>query len=158
VKWSLQSLRGEVLEHGVLAAQAAPLATTRLVKMDFTSRVNDDNRRDVVLVCELWQNAARVALTTTLFVPDKHARLTQPEITARLEAGKGQLHIQLQAQALARFIEVAFEGADVIFSDNYFDLPAQTAMTITCPLPGGWTLEQARTALKIRSLYDSYEG
>ena len=94
--------------------------------MDFTSRVTDDNRRDVVLVCELWQNDARVALTTTLFVPDKHARLTEPEITAQLEADNGQLHIQLQAQALARFVEVALDGADVIFSDNYFDLPAQS--------------------------------
>ena len=156
VKWSLQSLRGDVLEQGVLAANAAPLATTLLERMDFTSRVNADNRRDVVLVCELWQNAVRVALTTTLFVPDKHARLIEPEITMQLEADHGQLRIQLQAQALARFVEVAFDGADVIFSDNYFDLPAQTTVTITCSLPEGWTLEQAHAALKIRSLYDSY--
>ena len=158
VKWSLQALRSDVLEQGVLTVNAAPLATTRLETMDFTSRVTDDNRRDVVLVCELWQNAVRVALTTTLFVPDKHARLTQPEITAQLEANNGQLRIQLQAQALARYVEVALDGADVIFSDNYFDLPAQTVVTITCPPPEGWTLEQARSALKIRSLYDSYEG
>jgi beta-mannosidase len=158
VRWSLQSLRGEMLEQGVLAANAAPLATTLLEKMDFTSRINDDNRRDVVLVCELWQNHARAALTTTLFVPDKHARLTAPVITAQLEADNGQLRIQLQAQALARWVELAFDGADVIFSDNYFNLPALTAVTIDCSLPAGWTLEQARAALKIRSLYDSYEG
>jgi beta-mannosidase len=45
---------------------------------------------------------------------------------------------------------------DVVFSDNYFDLPAGQTVTVTCPLPEGWTLEQARKALQVRSLYDSY--
>jgi len=156
VKWSLQTLRGEVLEQGVVAVNAVPLATTPLKTLDFAPRVNDDNRRDVVLVCELWQNAVRVALTTTLFVPDKHARLVKPEIATQLDADNGQLRIQLQAQSLARFVEVALDGADVIFSDNYFALPAQTAVTITCSLPEGWTLDQPRQALRVRSLRDSY--
>jgi beta-mannosidase len=45
---------------------------------------------------------------------------------------------------------------DVVFNDNYFDLPAGQALTVTCPLPTGWTLEQARAAVRVRSLYDSY--
>lgn len=156
VKWSLQTLRGEGLEQGVIAVNAAPVATTSVETLDFAARVNDDNRRDVVLVCELRQNAARVALTTTLFVPDKHAQLVDPQIAAQLENAGGQLQIHLQAQSLARFVEVALEGADVIFSDNYFDLPTQTTVTITCSLSEGWTLARARQALRVRSLWDSY--
>lgn len=156
VKWSLQTLHGEVLEHGVVIVNTPPVATKAVTVLDFAARVNADNRRDVALVCELWQNAARVALTTTLFVPDKHARLSEPDLTVELEADHGQLKIQLQAQSLACFVEVALDGADVVFSDNYFDLPARTSVTITCSLPAGWTIDQARQALKVRSLYDSY--
>jgi beta-mannosidase len=57
---------------------------------------------------------------------------------------------------LARFVELELEGADVVFSDNYFDLPAGQPVTITCPLPEGWSLEQARAALRVRSLFESY--
>ena len=56
----------------------------------------------------------------------------------------------------ARLVELSFDGADVVFSDNYFDLPAGRVVTISCPLPQGWTLAQARAALKIRSVYDSF--
>jgi beta-mannosidase len=156
VKWSLQSLQGDVLQQGVLAVNAVPLATTPVKTLDFASRVNADNRRDVVLVCELRQNDVRVALNTTLFVPDKHARLLDPQIAVQLESHEGQLCVQLHAQSLARFVEVALDGADVIFSDNYFDLPAQTEMTITASLPEGWSIDRARQALRVRSLRDSY--
>jgi beta-mannosidase len=156
VRWSLQSLSGEVLEHGVVMVEAAPLATTAVSALDFTARVNDANRRDVALVCELWHAGGLAALTTTLFVPDKHARLQAPQIEAQVELNGGQVQIQLRAHSLARFVAVALDGADVIFSDNYFHLPANHAVTITCALPEGWTIEQARPALRVRSLRDSY--
>jgi beta-mannosidase len=46
--------------------------------------------------------------------------------------------------------------ANVVFSDNFFDVPAGRTVTVTCPLPDGWTVEAARRALKVRSLYDSF--
>jgi beta-mannosidase len=53
-------------------------------------------------------------------------------------------------------VECALEGADVVFSDNYFDLPAGRAVTISAPLPAEWTAHQAQAALKVRSVYDSF--
>jgi beta-mannosidase len=63
--------------------------------------------------------------------------------------------VTLTSQSLARLVEISLDGADVVFSDNYFDLPAGRPVSVSCPLPGGWTLAQARAALKIRSVYDS---
>jgi beta-mannosidase len=57
---------------------------------------------------------------------------------------------------LARFVELELEDADVIFSDNYFDLPAGQPVTINCPQPEGWGVEEARAAMKVRSLFESY--
>jgi beta-mannosidase len=53
-------------------------------------------------------------------------------------------------------VECSLTGADVVFSDNYFDLPAQKSVTITAPLPDGWNLRKAKTAFKVRSVYDTY--
>jgi beta-mannosidase len=44
----------------------------------------------------------------------------------------------------------------VIFSDNYFDLPAQKVTSVTAPLPAGWDLATAQAALKVRSVYNTY--
>jgi beta-mannosidase len=53
-------------------------------------------------------------------------------------------------------VECSLTDADVIFSDNYFDLPALKTITVTAPLPVGWDLAQARAAFKVRSVYNTY--
>lgn len=156
VRWSLETTRGDILMDGHAEAQAAPLATTPISQLDFADRVTTENRRELVLVCELWQNDRRVALTVTPLVPDKHLRLEKPQIDVELKATETKLMIRLRARALARFIELSFTDADVIFSDNYFDLPAHDSFAVICTLPEGWTLDQARQALRVRSLVDSY--
>jgi len=45
---------------------------------------------------------------------------------------------------------------DVIFSDNYFDLPTGRVATVTCSLPKDWDLAQAQKSLRIRSLQKTY--
>jgi len=53
-------------------------------------------------------------------------------------------------------VELSLASADVVFSDNYFNLPAGRTVEIFCPLPVGWTLDQARKAFSLRSVYDSF--
>jgi beta-mannosidase len=92
----------------------------------------------------------------TAFVPDKHLSLASPELTVSLRLEADQLVCAMSAQSLARFVELSLAGATVVFSDNFFDVPAGRTITVTCPLPDGWTVEAARRALKVRSLYDSF--
>jgi beta-mannosidase len=82
--------------------------------------------------------------------------LTDPKIKAKLTLKEGLLNIQLSSSSLARLVECNLTGLDVIFSDNYFDLPAKKVITITAPLPSGWNLAKACAAFKVRSVYDSY--
>jgi hypothetical protein len=43
-----------------------------------------------------------------------------------------------------------------VFSDNYFDLPAKRSISVTVPVPAGWEETEIQSALKIRSVYDTY--
>jgi len=76
--------------------------------------------------------------------------------SANLSRENDRLVVELASCSLARLLELSLDDTDVIFSDNYFDLPAGRTITVSCPLPAGWTLAQARAALKSRSVYDSY--
>jgi beta-mannosidase len=82
--------------------------------------------------------------------------LVDPEITAEIRKVKGEMEIKMTAHSLARFVELKIAGKDVVFSDNYFDLPAGATVTVTGKIPGGMTLAQVRKALKVHSLFDSF--
>ncbi len=156
IRWSLETLDGAVLAAGEAPVHAAPQAATHIATLDFAGRVSDDNRRELVFVAELWQGAARRALQAATFAPTKHLSLADPQIEAAMTLREGRLAIELSARSLARLVEVSLAGADVVFNDNYFDLPAGRPMVITCPLPAGWTLAQAQAALRLRSVYNTY--
>jgi beta-mannosidase len=91
------------------------------------------------------------------FVPTKHLNLVDPEISVKLDKKGHEMSITLTAGSTARLVECILDGADVVFSDNYFDLTAGRTIKITAPIPAGWTLSRAQAALKVRSVYDSYE-
>ena len=156
VRWSLEMLDGKALEAGEEPVKAAPFDVTPVCRLDFSDRLNDDLRREVVFIAELWQGEQILSRQTAFFVPTKHLTLAEPAISAQLRVEQGQVRIELASHSLARLVECALEGAEVVFSDNYFDLPAGRTVSISAPLPAGWTASQAQAALKVRSIYDSY--
>jgi beta-mannosidase len=174
LRWSLETLAGAALAAGEEPVRAAPLATTPVKSFDLAAHVTDDNRRDLVFIAELWRQDGRrddrpVARQAAYFAPTKHLLLVDPAITTTCRADGGLLRVELRGQSLARLVELALDGADavdnadivfdadIVFSDNYFDLPAGRAVTVTCPLPAGWDVARANTALQIRSVYDSFQ-
>jgi beta-mannosidase len=156
VHWSLEMLDGEPLLSGDRPLALDAFAAQRLPPLDFADHLSDDNRRAVILVAELWAGDRLHAGCVAPFVPSKHLRLADPDLTATVQAAGGRLTITITAQGLARFVELALDGVDALFSDNYFDLPAGRTRTITAALPPGWTAAQAQAALRLRSLFDSY--
>src|SRR5574341_280323 len=156
VRWSLATLDGKLLVSGEKTAQVEPLGVTAVENLDFSEFLNGDTRRELVFVAELWQGEKHLAQQTSFFVSTKHLLLADPQINSNLTLKEGMLAIELSARSLARLVECSLNGADVIFSDNYFDLPAQTVIIATAPLPAGWDLARARAAFKVRSVYDTY--
>ena len=156
VHWSLETLEGKVLEKGEESVKVAPLGVTTVCRLDFSGRLTDDLRRDLIFIAELWQDGQILSRQTAFFIPTKHLALAEPAISAHLHVEQGQIYIELACRSLARLVECMLEGADVIFSDNYFDLPASRTVNISALLPVGWTPSQVQAAFKVRSVYDSY--
>jgi beta-mannosidase len=154
VRWSLENLDGAVLSSGVEQANASLLGTTLIKTLDING--SPEALRQTVLVAELWQNEEQLASQVHPFTPDKHLPLSDPQLGAEIRFTGGLLHINITAHSLARFIELSLDGADTIFSDNCFDLPAGRSVVVTCPLPAGWEAAQTAEALRIRSIYQSY--
>lgn len=154
IRWSLATIRGDVLQRGQQDLSLESLACVEAGTLQFD--VPAERERETIFICELFQGNQRIAMNLATFVPNKHLALVEPGLTVNLEDEDHQLVLSVRAQSLARFVELSLEGAEVVFSDNYFDVPAGYTFRVTCPLPDGWALEEARRAFRVRSLYDSY--
>jgi beta-mannosidase len=80
----------------------------------------------------------------------------EAEVSTKVSVNQAQVQIELTSKTLAKLLEIELEGSDGVFSDNYFDLPAGRSLTVYVPLPDGWMPAQVQSALKVRSVYDSY--
>jgi beta-mannosidase len=159
VRWSLETLSGVRLDGGEQTVVAAPLATTPVWQFDFAAQLSDDQRRDTVFVAEVEHDGHHIAQRVATFVPNKHVGYTNPHLTTTLQAlDEHRVTITVAARSLARYVELAFAGAegDVVFSDNYFDVRANHPVTVACTLPDGWSAADARAALRVQSLYDAF--
>ena len=156
VRWFLETLEGEVLKAGEESVAVPALSSVCARKLDFSDQVTADNQRDLVLVYELWEDDERLSMGVMPFVPNKHLSLTDPGLSTTVRQEDDHLVLEVTAKSLARFIELSLDGVDVVFSDNYFDVPTGRTVVVTCPLPEGWTVGKARETLRLRSLYDSF--
>jgi beta-mannosidase len=153
IRWRLETLDGKCLSSGEQNLRAMALADTRVGLYDLSPFVSFMNQRKVVFVAEMWQAGHLMAQTITPFVSNKHLELRRPGLKVDTRVEGQRLYMDISARHLARFVELSIDGTDAIFSDNYFDIPAGTTITVSTPLPENWTEE---SKIQVRSLYDSF--
>ncbi|HEX2979254.1 MAG TPA: glycoside hydrolase family 2 protein, partial [Anaerolineaceae bacterium] len=157
LRWSLETLSGEKIDQGEEAVQVHPLESRAVHHLDYADSIDDQNRRNLVLVVQLLEGDQVVGQALRAFVPDKHLRLQAPGLKTEPVSVGGSLGVIVSAERLARFVELSIPGFDVIFSDNYFDLPAGSSKLVTFIPPENLDRETLLANLQAISLYDSYE-
>ncbi len=153
VRWRLETIDGKRLDGGEKTLRAAALADTLASSYDFSTLVSPENQRNVVFVAELWQDDKLVSHSVTPFVANKHLELHRPALKVQSHVEGQTLCVDISARTLARFVELSIDGTDTVFSDNYFDIPAGTTVTVSTPLPENWTPD---STVQARSLYNSF--
>ncbi|MFZ6027865.1 MAG: beta-mannosidase [Chloroflexota bacterium] len=158
VRWSLETLDGECLDRGEVAFTAPALKSAFISELDFSHQVTAENRRQVVLVYELWDRACCLQRVVAPFVPNKHLALRDPKLAWEVDEEEDGFVVTVQAEKTARFVEITLEGMPpfTVFSDNYFDLPAGRSLKVTFPKPKRWSLGRVRKTLRMTSLFDSF--
>jgi len=156
VVWRLMRLDGEVLESGELDIYAESLSSEMICEKSFENLTLQE-KRETFFVAQLLQDGQVEAAKLATFVPNKHLQLVNPQLQAYLRQAEDETcEIEVESNYLARFVELSLDNADVVFSDNYFDvLPGET-VRITCPMPEGWSIDDMARSLTVFSLYDSF--
>ena len=153
VNWRLETLDGQCLGSGEETLRARALANTLVGSYDFSTLVSATNQRNVVFTAEMWGEGQLLSRSVTPFVANKHLELSEPGLTIRSHVDGQRLCVDVSARSLARFVELSIDEADAVFSDNYFDVPPGTTVTVSTPLPENGS---AGGTVQVRSLYDSF--
>ena len=106
-----------------------------------------------MLVAELIVNGKPAGITMTSFVPQKHLELKAPKISIEADRDEIGACLKVSSTSAARWVCLSIPKSDVVFSDNFFDLPA--GRTVTVRVEGD--IDDAALA-KVRAYYlrDSY--
>jgi beta-mannosidase len=156
IRWQLIRLDGEVIDAGEINVFAKPSSSYRVIVKDF-GYLNLAEKRDTIFIAQLMQSDEVLLAQLATFVRNKHLKLVEPGLKAYLQAGEGKdVIITLESNTLARFVELSMDGADVVFSENYFDVLPGEKVNVRCLLPEGWTVDDAGRALTVFTLYDSF--
>lgn len=153
VRWSLEKLDGTILRKSKIKTRIEGEADKLLADLDFTDELQGDAVRETVLVSELLVNGKHAGITVTPFVPTKHVELLPAKIDTQVKSDESGYFIELTSNTTARFVCLNIPRHDVLFSNNYFDLPAGRTVTVRVESDVD---ENALPKLKVYSLRDTY--
>jgi beta-mannosidase len=154
VHWKLVTLDGKTLDSGFDWVTLEPLETRKVITKVFDLKPKE--ARKMIFVSSLWRGNEWQSTAVASFVPNKHLELSDPKIEAKVSQQDDVGTIVVSAQAHARFVELLVDGLDLVFSDNYFDIPGGSEVIVTTTLPEGVDLHRIIDNLRINSLYQSY--
>ena len=133
VRWRLEDVTGNVITSGEQRVTAEPLADTPVQAFDFADKISDSNKRNSGFIAELWKDNEKIATSVSCFAPIKHLALTDPGLKLDVALNENTLTFNVSAKTLARFVELALDGMDIIFSDNYSRCPHGNVREDHCP-------------------------
>ena len=58
------------------------------------------------------------------------------------------------ADCFVKGVEITFDGVDVSFDNNYFDITSNAPVRVRITSPRMTTIEKLKRVMKIRSVYD----
>lgn len=153
IKWELLDLTGQVLQSNskrvTIHGQCAECFYNLAFELDLKSRMNK------VLYVFFEVNTKIISENQVSFVPDKYLLLENPQIDVSIVKQNECFEVILDTNTYAKFVELSIEDEDVVFSDNFIHLIPNKIAVIS--VKSTLSLEQIRSKLRIRTLYDTYE-
>ncbi|MGJ4849669.1 glycosyl hydrolase 2 galactose-binding domain-containing protein [Bacillota bacterium Meth-B3] len=138
VRWALRAPDASVIESGEQAVFVPALSARWLDERAFP----EAPLRAGYVSYDLFLDGAWVSGGTALFCPPKHFEFLDPRLTLSVNGDE----ITVAARAYAKGVEILCDDGDCLFSDNFFDLNADSR-TVKI-------LRGAPTRFSVRSVYD----
>lgn len=113
------------------------------------------HEREYYLEYYIKEGSFRISSKTMLFVPEKHFCFKKPKIKAVVTGQDRRFSLTISSDAFVKDMEIGFDGVDVVFDDNYFDMTSEAPIKINFTVTGGMeTTYHLKDVLEMRSVVD----
>lgn len=102
---------------------------------------------------ELYDKSGKFVMKQVqLFTEPKHYEFLDPQISVLCSDAEDGVEVHLKSKNFAKSVEINFENADIILSDNYVDLTGENGVTVTAKTD--IKASELKKQMKIKSVYD----
>lgn len=155
-----QAFRGAVRlylcrgDRTVLDEQRCEVTVEALSSLDVLRRkVDAADVYDTYLYADLYDASGNfLTRRTQLLVPPKHFSWRKPTVTVTAEDIPGGVAFRVSADVFAKNVYLDFRDRDLVLSDNYFDLTAPKAYTVTAQTQA--SAAELLPQLTVKTVYD----
>lgn len=113
------------------------------------------HEREYYLEYYIKEGSFVLSKKTMLFVPEKHFMFKKPKIKAVVTGQDRRFSLTISSDVFVKDMEIDFDGVDVVFEDNYFDMTSEAPIKINFTVTGGIeTTYHLKDVLEMRSVFD----
>lgn len=168
VKWHgeicLKNMDCEVIDSISAEGTTKAFASGKILESDFGQYLTDTYgswEETVFAEGRVTFEDGTKAHNVEVLLPYKHLNLKKPSISVKAEETEDAFVLRLTSKVFAPFVELDFDDADVIFSDNFFHLTGETyeVKILKKDIRKGQfaDADDVKKRLRIRSLADTYK-
>ncbi len=156
IRWRVLDTDFHEYAKGKLPVQCGALSAVKLPALSFAKALNGDLDHRYLTYELVDENGAVLCKKAVLFEKPKHFAWKKPEISAVFSEKDGKTAITLSSDTFAKGVCLSFGNADVVLSDNYFDLTDDGSITVTVEkiIAGNADITSLQNSLQICSVYD----
>jgi len=136
-----------------------PLCSIPVETMDCTALCMAFGDENIYAAYTLTVEEGAENTRCALFVRPKHFAFSKPEYNLSVKDSGDVFEIHVTADTFCDWVELSLDGADPVFSDNYFCIATEDGVTVTVDkkyLPEDMDAEKLKHSINIYSIADSF--
>lgn len=157
VSWRARRNTGEIISRGSKTVTVKPLASEYVLTLTpAETGISKFDRGSSYIEFSLTENSTVLSANTCMSVRAKQFSFIDPQLSFSVRDSVDKFEITVSAKAFAKGVWLELKNADCVFSDNFFDLHADS-VTVTADkssLSSPLTAEQFAGELVVKSYYE----
>ncbi|MCH5324700.1 MAG: glycoside hydrolase family 2 protein [Eubacterium sp.] len=158
VVWNTRLNTGEIIAYGEKEITVQPLHAEDVLELSCTdTKIPPEIKNCAYVEFSLIEKETTISAGISVAVQPKAFRFIDPKLKTEVRDAGDRLEISVTASSYAKDVYLETNGFDCVFSDNWFDIHADTVTVYVdkSELPQNITAEEFEKALTVMSYYEA---
>lgn len=157
IEWTLTRLDGSKVDSGAVDINIpGGTSSVEAISKDMKTVVDREGAANLLFWASLKVSGEPDSSTVLLFAKPKELNLVDPGLKTSVKRHGHGYRVTVTSERPALWSWIELKGMEAELSDNFLHVRPNVPVTIDVTPMGKATLDQLRSALTVRSLYDTY--